>query len=106
MSVVRFGTDGSQVYLYYSDAGLECCGCALISLKAPRIVFKEEGDDAAIFAHLKAHVAAGHCVPAWVLACWDPDASRVCPRCQMDFKRWPPEARHSVDECPERGSAR
>lgn len=70
MSYVRWGSDGSDVYVYLGGQ-LVCCGCAL-----------EARDGSASFAttdamieHLRAHVAAGHCVPDHVIP--DLEADRV-----------------------------
>lgn len=61
MSYVRFGSDGSDVYVYLSDRGLECCGCRLV----------ERGFTAAsteeMVTHLAEHTAAGDGVPDYVV---------------------------------------
>jgi len=59
MSYARFGCDGSDVYVFTSTAGLECCGCALEDATAVP-VFES---NVAMIAHLERHVAAGHVVP-------------------------------------------
>lgn len=74
MSYCRFGWGGSNVYVYESDAGIECCGCCLgDTFVAPCGVSFDEGDhdnspehrEAAIemVRHLRRHRAAGHNVP-------------------------------------------
>lgn len=63
MSFVRFGTDGSAVYIYDDTVeGLTCCGCILTD---PWPAFGDDGH-AAMLAHIAEHRAAGHRVPAWV----------------------------------------
>lgn len=61
MSICRFWWDGSDVYLYYSDRGVECCGCRLSENSQ---VFDED-DAEGVVAHLNAHVTAGHVVPPY-----------------------------------------
>lgn len=60
MSVCRFFWGGSQVYIYYSDQGVECCGCCLGDGQSA--VFDEDLPQEMV-AHLEEHVAAGHVVP-------------------------------------------
>lgn len=60
MSIVRFGSDGSDVYVYESSRGLECCGCSL-----ERTSQTFDSADAMI-EHLRQHVAAGDHVPEYV----------------------------------------
>ena len=61
MSYCRFG-GRSQVYVYRSSAGLECCGCRL----KPRthVVFNQPEQ---MIAHLAAHRRAGQHVPFKVI---------------------------------------
>lgn len=90
MSFVRFGTDGSQVYIYDDvNRGPVCCGCALAerlpdrtdaelaTLWVPagmdREFYRQQwapdfatGDLDAMLAHIAEHRAAGHVVPDWV----------------------------------------
>ena len=55
MSYARWSED-SDVYVFLSvDRQFECCACSLGEIHA---------DTAAIVAHLEAHIAAGHQVPA------------------------------------------
>lgn len=61
MSIVRFGSDGSDVYVYESGRGLECCGCWLDTESSPYFETADEMID-----HLTLHVAAGHHVPPYV----------------------------------------
>lgn len=61
MSFVRFGEDGSDVYVYDDVGGyVTCCGCSL-----GREDFHTTDLDA-MLAHLAEHRAAGHEVPPWV----------------------------------------
>lgn len=55
MSYTRFGGD-SDVYVFTSGAGIECCGCIL---RAPH-VFQSNAE---MLVHLERHRAAGHAVP-------------------------------------------
>lgn len=79
MSYARFGWDGSDVYVFRSKRALECCGCLLQQreyVDAPASLFgfhiRELGEHieqeftttAGMLAHLEAHRAAGHVVPA------------------------------------------
>jgi hypothetical protein len=59
VSIVRFGTEGSNVYVFISADGIECCGCGLVGT----VTF--DALEPAIL-HLLEHRAAGHCVPGWV----------------------------------------
>ena len=63
MSLVRWGTDGSDVYVYESCyGGLECCACPLTGDSI------NTGDDPEKMAlHLEEHREAGHTVPQWVI---------------------------------------
>lgn len=57
MSYARFGWNGSDVYVFVDVGGfLACCAC---SLGQP-----SHGSTADMLAHLDAHKAAGHTVPA------------------------------------------
>lgn len=56
MSYCRFAWDGSDVYVYESAQGIECCGCRFdehVTVQAP-----EE-----MIAHLARHRRSGHFVP-------------------------------------------
>lgn len=90
MSFVRFGSDGSQVYIYDDVRGYKiCCGCTLserltdrtdaelAELRLPAGADPEvwrgrwapdftTNDLDAMLAHVAKHRAAGHVVPAWV----------------------------------------
>lgn len=72
MSFVRFGVDGSQVYIYDDVRGYRlCCFCALA-----KVTYDAAGDASwedfhtndldAMLAHVAEHRAAGHVVPSWV----------------------------------------
>lgn len=83
MSYIRFGEDGSDVYVYLSTSGhLECSMCPLqkreqvedpnaflgFYLKSVEPVIQTEFDNTAdMLAHLELHIAAGHCVPPRVM---------------------------------------
>lgn len=56
MSLVRFGEDGSNVYVYYSTSGIECCGCSLER-------YYTAADEEEMIAHLNRHIESGDCVP-------------------------------------------
>lgn len=92
MSFVRFGSDGSQVYLYDDiDRGPVCCFCAfterlpdrtdeeIAALWLPEVLTGDRerfraryGSDFAsrdldaMLGHVAEHRAAGHVVPEWV----------------------------------------
>ena len=82
MSYARFGSDGSDVYVFVSNIGIECCGCSLIPrhwVEVPeRAIFggyleQDNPDDTEIYAsneamvaHMERHRAAGHTVPEYV----------------------------------------
>jgi hypothetical protein len=62
VSYVRIGQDGSQVYIYPDvDGYVSCCFCPLDADPRTR-------DAEVMLAHVAAHRAAGHHVPAWVEA--------------------------------------
>jgi hypothetical protein len=66
MSYVRFGEDGSQVYVFGTLEGrIECCWCALAPEDSREPV--TVADEAALLAHLLDHRAAGHVVPDWLI---------------------------------------
>jgi hypothetical protein len=81
MSYVRFGEDGSDVYVFTSATGLECCACALqlrewVENAAHPLgrYLKEVGphveqafrSNHEMIAHLELHIAAGDSVPDYV----------------------------------------
>ena len=56
MSYCRFAWDGSDVYVFESERGIECCGCR----------FNEDfvtDEPEQMIAHLARHRRAGHFVP-------------------------------------------
>lgn len=62
MSYIRFGEDGSSVYVFLAESGhLECCGC--ISREHGSFKAYSLGD---MLHHLQAHRNAGHRVPRYV----------------------------------------
>jgi len=79
VSYARFGSDGSDVYVFTSSTGLECCGCILQKrewiddptrpilhgyLRAVGEIVPHVFDsNAGMIAHLELHTAAGHDVP-------------------------------------------
>ena len=61
MSYCRFGWEGSDVYVYGSSSGIECCSCWLYG--------SWTGDTPeAMIAHLAVHKQAGHYVPPSAIA--------------------------------------
>lgn len=62
MAIVRWGTEGSDVYLYESTGMgcVVCCGCALTDKTEPLPTNWDAN------AHIAEHRAAGHHVPAYV----------------------------------------
>jgi hypothetical protein len=73
MSYCRFGWEGSQVYVYESAAGFECCGCHLLD---DGFTTKEPEE---MITHLAQHRRAGQYVPEGaILALWEdiPGAQR------------------------------
>jgi hypothetical protein len=63
MSYSRFGCDGSDVYIFPSDRGLECCVCPLTSTRQSFVcrTIREMEE------HVEAHRAAGQFVPESVI---------------------------------------
>lgn len=58
-----FGTEGSGVFVFTNSGGmLECCSCPLLTGSRSF----EAGATIGMIAHLRAHVEAGHTVPASV----------------------------------------
>jgi hypothetical protein len=82
MSYVRFGEDGSDVYVFTSATGLDCCACFLqprqwvedaarpfggyLKEVGPHVeqAFRSNHE---MIAHLELHLAAGDRVPDFVL---------------------------------------
>jgi len=56
MSYCRFAWDGSDVYVFPSGQGIECCGCKLQQNYTA-------GTPEEMIAHLALHRRAGHYVP-------------------------------------------
>jgi len=71
VSLIRWGNDGSHVYVYWSTRGLECCFC---DLEHPGEYedFTADGTEKEaclkMASHLRAHVTAGEHVPPYVIA--------------------------------------
>lgn len=78
MSYARFGWDGSDVYVFTSSQGIECCACVLQKYRwqnnpgsilggylkeVPPIIPKIFRSNAEMITHLGLHRAAGHTVP-------------------------------------------
>lgn len=62
MAYVRFGEDGSDVYVYADvNGGISCVACAL------PVGSHTYADETAIISHLREHIAVRHCVPAYVI---------------------------------------
>lgn len=59
MSYCRFGYD-SDVYVYESERGLECCGCKLLE-------FYHTKSHVEMIRHLEKHIEVGHAVPSHVI---------------------------------------
>lgn len=72
MSFVRFGSDGSQVYIYDDVRGFKiCCFCGLAEVTEDAAGGQHWGDFRtndldAMLAHVAEHRAAGHMVPDWL----------------------------------------
>lgn len=61
MSIIRFGVDGSDVYLYEDcERYINCCFCQLSSES------RHLGSVAETLAHVQDHRDAGHHVPSYV----------------------------------------
>ena len=59
MSIIRFGEQESEVYVYLSTQGWECCGCWFVreGFKAPPRTREE------MMRHLELHRLTGDVVP-------------------------------------------
>lgn len=65
MSYCRFGWEGSDVYVFLSDEGFECCGCRFGKTFVA-------GTPEEMISHLGAHRRANHFVPEHaILALWE-----------------------------------
>lgn len=60
MSYCRFGLEGSDVYIFESDRGIECCGC-----RFQEDFFTNEPEE--MISHLARHRRANHFVPPDVI---------------------------------------
>jgi hypothetical protein len=66
MSIVRFAWKGSDVYVYYGQEGLTCCGC---SLNERGFICLEPEE---MIMHLAEHRRANHFVPEDAILClWE-----------------------------------
>ncbi len=61
MSYCRFGWDNSNVYLFESSEGFECCGCWLNKISQ---TFETRQD---LISHLMIHLQEGHIVPRYAI---------------------------------------
>ncbi len=61
MSFCRFAWNGSDVYVYESDRGFECCGC---KLSEESFVCDTQDE---MISHLAGHKRAGHFVPFYAI---------------------------------------
>ncbi len=61
MSVVRW-SENSDLYIYYSDQGIACCGCGA---NGNHTIYCET--EAEMIDHIREHIAAGDKVPAHVI---------------------------------------
>ncbi len=65
MSYCRFAWQGSDVYVFLSDQGFECCGCSLSKTFTC-------GTPEEMIAHLGVHRRAGHFVPEHaIMGLWE-----------------------------------
>ena len=73
MAYARFGSDGSEVYVYDDARGfLVCCDCVLSESKEARSVSRSE-----MIKHLRAHVESGHSVPLSAFAELENEISKL-----------------------------
>ncbi len=101
MSLVRFGQDGSDVYVYGSSDGWECCGC---KLNASTWTYP---DPRALVEHLLVHREQGHTVPEYVLEDLRTEAPRDDPPAGSggdDVSKHTLHAEDETVECPCEGS--
>jgi hypothetical protein len=70
VSYVRFGEDGSDVYVFRTMVGdvemFECCWCSFVGEEALSWAFRTV-TAATMVDHLRSHVDGGETVPGWVL---------------------------------------
>lgn len=71
MAYTRFSPT-SELYLYLTDHGYECCCCILADHDAPWPTFTSTAD---AIAHVTEHQAAGHQVPAGTIEALRHDAA-------------------------------
>jgi hypothetical protein len=65
MSYIRFGEDGSDVYIYGDCNGkICCCGCGINEADEYRSMYFDKISD--LLKHLRKHRRAGQCVPTSV----------------------------------------
>lgn len=70
MSYVRFGEDGSDVYVFRTMVDgvemFECCDCSFVGDEAVCPSIRTESA-ATMVDHLRSHMDGGEVVPPWVL---------------------------------------
>ena len=72
MSIVRWGSDGSDLYIYQTiGTEIVCCGCLLMAEEPfsdgiGRLSFTCDSFDKMI-SHVQEHINAGHTVPDYVI---------------------------------------
>lgn len=59
MSIIRFGEQDSDIYVYLSSDGWECCGCCFAS-EGHRVMLKTNEE---MIRHLELHRLTGDVVP-------------------------------------------
>lgn len=69
MSLVRFGEDGSDIYIYNDVRfGLYCCACPIHDNPDDPYAGKGFGTDKdKLLLHVNKHIDAGHSVPSWLM---------------------------------------
>lgn len=68
MSYVRFHWADSDLYVFGSVSGIECCGCRLVGMRGPWTYT----DPAEFIEHVAAHERAGHVVkPGLAREVWE-----------------------------------
>ena len=82
MSYVRFGTDGSNVYVYGGEHSIVCSCCGL---DGPSDHFSYTS----IIKHLRKHQEYGHCVPDFVFKKLERDKKLYGDK--YPLKRWQDE---------------
>lgn len=98
MAFVRFGEQGSDVYVYEStEGGFECCRCDLVGGSFVA------ADQAGMVAHLLAHRAAGGTVPQLALDALRAEIEQAAASAEADGSL--PSPRETSGEGPGEGRA-